>query len=290
MRVLLSSNPYRDKGLRTAIEARNILKKAGVEVALTLPFQLKKGDKLQLPPHIWLSTLSAELPVTDVLICFGGDGTILHAARDAVKYNIPILGVNMGSVGFMAELERSELPMLLQLAQGKYSVEQRMMLDISLYQGKTLVNQELALNDAVISKGSMARVAELEIYADGTQVTSMMGDGAIFATPTGSTAYSLSAGGSIVDPSAKCIIMTPVCAHQLGSRSIILAPEREITVQLPRHSKKFLYLATDGGNPQRLGGGDRVVIRRASQETRLIRLTKRSFYHILHQKLGGASK
>lgn len=290
MRVLLSSNPYRDKGLRTAIEARNILKKAGVEVALTLPFQLKKGDKLQLPPHIWLSTLSAELPVTDVLICFGGDGTILHAARDAVKYNIPILGVNMGSVGFMAELERSELPMLLQLAQGKYSVEQRMMLDISLYQGKTLVNQELALNDAVISKGSMARVAELEIYADGTQVTSMMGDGAIFATPTGSTAYSLSAGGSIVEPSAKCIIMTPVCAHQLGSRSIILAPEREITVQLPRHSKKFLYLATDGGNPQRLGGGDRVVIRRASQETRLIRLTKRSFYHILHQKLGGASK
>lgn len=290
MRILLSSNPYRDKGLRTALEARTILKKAGVDVALSLPFQLKKGDRLQMPPNVFLSTLSAELPVADVLICFGGDGTILHAARDAVKYQLPILGVNMGSVGFMAELERGELSMLKKLARGDYTIERRMMLQIRHYQGNKLLQEELALNDAVISKGSMARVAELEIFADGTHVTTLMGDGAIFSTPTGSTAYSLSAGGSIVEPSAQCIMMTPICPHQLGSRSIVLAPQRTLTVQLPRGSQKHLYLATDGGNPQKISANQKVEITQSPQETQLIRLSNRSFYHILNQKLGGSSK
>ncbi|MFI3253872.1 MAG: NAD(+)/NADH kinase [Eubacteriales bacterium] len=290
MRILLSSNPYRDKGLKTALEAREILLKSGVDVALTLPFQMKKGDKLSMPPNVLLSTLSAELPVADVLVCFGGDGTILHAARDAVKYQLPILGVNMGSVGFMAELERTELSALARLGKKDYTIEKRMMLEIRHFRGNKLLTSELALNDAVISKGSMARVAEVEIYADNTHVTTIMGDGAIFSTPTGSTAYSLSAGGSIVEPSAQCLLMSPICPHHLAARSIVLAPERTLRVQLPSNSQKYLFLATDGGNPQRISSGDYVEITKSVKETKLIRLTNRSFYQILNHKLGGASQ
>ncbi len=290
MRVILSSNPYRDKGLKTAIEARKILKSVGIDVAICLPFQLKKGDRLQMPPHIYLTTLEVELPEADVLICFGGDGTILHAARDAVRYDLPVLGVNLGSVGFMAELEQSELSMLALLAKEEFTIEKRMMLEVRHYAGDRLLSQELALNDTVISKGSMARVAELEVFADNTHVTTLMGDGVIFSTPTGSTAYSMSAGGSIVEPEAKCIVMTPICAHRLASRPIILGPERTLTVKLPRASKKHLYLATDGGKPVRISPHERIEITQSTKETKLLRLTNRSFYQILNQKLGGSCK
>ena len=123
MRVLLSSNPYRDRGLRAALEAKKILERAGVEAALCLPFVPKKGDRLELPRHAQLKNMEEELPRADLLICFGGDGTILHAARDATLHDLPILGVNMGSVGFMAELERSELNRLAQLAKGDYTIQ-----------------------------------------------------------------------------------------------------------------------------------------------------------------------
>lgn len=289
MKIILSSNPYRDKGLRVALEARRVLEHAGAQTVMCLPFQPKKGDRLDLPRQLNLSLLDKELTSADLLICFGGDGTILHAARDATLHKVPILGVNMGSVGFMAELERSELPLLAPLAHGIYTIEERMMLDVSVLRGDRLISQDTALNDAVISKGSMARVAEMEVLADRVKVTGITGDGVIVATPTGSTAYSMSAGGPIVEPTSKSIIVTPVCAHQLTARAMVLAPERIITVQLPRGNRKYLYLSVDGGKAVRLTGGDRVEIRRSARATQLVRLADRSFYQVINQKLGGLS-
>ena len=161
------------------------------------------------------------------------------------------------------------------------------MLDVRVLHGGKVISQDLALNDAVISKGSVARVAEMEVLADQAQVAAVTGDGVIVATPTGSTAYSMSAGGPIVEPTSKCIIITPVCAHQLTSRPMVLDPERVITVQLPRGNRKYLYLSVDGGKAVRLAGGDRVEIRRSPHKTRLVRLSDRSFYQIINQKLGG---
>lgn len=287
MKIILSSNPYRDKGLRAALEAKRILEREGAETVVCLPFVPKKGDRLELPRQVALSALDAELPNADLLICFGGDGTILHAARDATLHNIPIMGVNMGSVGFMAELERSELSQLAPLAHGKYMTEERMMLDVYVFRGNKLVSQDLALNDAVISKGSMARVAEMEVLADQIPVTEVTGDGVIVATPTGSTAYSMSAGGPIVEPTSKCIIVTPVCAHQLAARAMVLAPERTVSVCLPKGNHKHLYLSVDGGKAVRLIGGDRVEIQRSSCSTKLVHLANRSFYQLINQKLGG---
>ena len=288
MKIVLSSNPYRDKGLRVALEARRVLEHAGAQTVLCLPFQPKKGDRLELP--LSLSLLSRELSAADLLVCFGGDGTILHAARDASLHGVPILGVNMGSVGFMAELERSELPLLAPLAHGMYTIEERMMLDVKVLRGEKLISQDTALNDAVISKGSVARVAEMEVMADGVMITAITGDGVIVATPTGSTAYSMSAGGPIVEPASRSMLVTPVCAHQLAARAMVLAPERVVTVQLPRGNRKYLYLSVDGGKAVRLTGGDRVEIRRSDRVTQLARLADRSFYQIINQKLGGLSQ
>ena len=164
------------------------------------------------------------------------------------------------------------------------------MLDIRVLRGDRLITQDTALNDAVISKGSMARVAEMEVLADRVKVTSITGDGVIVATPTGSTAYSMSAGGPIVEPTSKSIIVTPVCAHQLAARTMVLAPERVVTVQLPRGNRKYLYLSVDGGKAVRLTGGDRVEIGSSQRATQLVRLADRSFYQIINQKLGGLSQ
>lgn len=289
MKIVLSSNPYRDKGLRVALEARRVLEHAGAQTVMCLPFQPRKGDRLDLPRQVTLSLMDKELETADLLVCFGGDGTILHAARDATQHGVPILGVNMGSVGFMAELERSELPLLAPLVHGMYTIEERMMLDVKVLRGNKLVSQDTALNDAVISKGSMARVAEMEVLADRVKVSAITGDGVIIATPTGSTAYSMSAGGPIVEPTSKSIIVTPVCAHQLAARAMVLAPERVVTVQLPRGNRKYLYLSVDGGKAVRLTGGDRVDICQSQRTTQLVRLADRSFYQVINQKLGGLS-
>lgn len=290
MKIVLSSNPYRDKGLRAALEAKRVLEHAGAKTVMCLPFQPKKGDRLDLPRQLPLFQLDKELATADLLICFGGDGTILHAARDAAFHEVPILGVNMGSVGFMAELERGELPLLAPLAHGMYTIEERMMLDVNVLRGDRLISKDVALNDAVISKGSMARVAEMEVLADRVKVTAITGDGVIIASPTGSTAYSMSAGGPIVEPTSKSIIVTPVCAHQLAARAMVLAPERVVTVQLPRGNRKYLYLSVDGGKAVRLSGGDRVEIGCSQRVTQLVRLADRSFYQIINQKLGGLSQ
>ena len=256
-------------------------------MVICLPFTPKKGERLELPGQVALSSLEKELPKADLLVCFGGDGTILHAARDATLHGVPVMGVNMGSMGFMAELERGELSQLAVLPKGQYTTEKRMMLDVRVLRGEKVICEDLALNDAVISKGSMARVAEMEVLADNVQAASIMGDGVIVATPTGSTAYSMSAGGPIVEPTSKCIIVTPVCAHQLAARAMVLSHERVVTVRLPKGGRKHLYLSVDGGKAVRLTGGDRVEIQQSRYCTELVMLSNRSFYQVINQKLGG---
>ena len=163
MKVILSSNPYRDRGLRSAQEAKRILEHENIETVMCLPFTPRKGEKVEIPHGVVVSTLEKELPTADLLVCFGGDGTILHAARDATMHNVPILGVNLGSVGFMAELEKTELSLLSLLGKGIHRKEERMMLDVRVVRSGKVISENLALNDAVVSNGSMARVAELDV-------------------------------------------------------------------------------------------------------------------------------
>ena len=286
MKVVLSPNPYRDRGLRSALAADRILKGAGITTAICLPFPLEKGHRLDIPKSVHFQDMQTELQGADMLICFGGDGTILHAAKDANACGVPILGVNTGSVGYMAELEQGELPLLARLTERKYTIECRMMLDVCIIREGKVILEDLALNDAVITKGAVARIIDLSVYGDDMLITDFAGDGVIMATPTGSTAYSLSAGGPIVEPTAESIIVTPICAHALHARPIVLSQGRTVTTRLGKLGRRTAYLSVDGGKAVKLSSGDTVEIRKSKATTRLVRLSSRSFYEIMNQKLG----
>jgi len=288
MKIILCSNPFRDKGLKAALAAQAILSGSGVETVMCLPFLADAEIPVDLPHIQEMQEMSTALPGADMMVCFGGDGTILHAAKYADSFGIPILGVNMGSMGFMAELEHSEMHKLTRLSAGMYTIECRMMLDVVVKRGCRTLKRELALNDAVITKGGVARVIDLSVMGDGVIISNFAGDGVIVSTPTGSTAYSMAAGGPIVEPTAENIIITPICAHTLQAKSLVLGRDRNISISICSQSRKVAYLSVDGGKAFKLYFGDRVEVTRSEHQTKLIRLSDRSFYEIVNQKLGKA--
>lgn len=281
-KVILTPNPYRDKGFRTVRTALKILQHAGLEARICLPFEVDRN--YELPRDLQFSQLTQELPNSELVICFGGDGTILHMAKTATRYNLPILGVNIGTMGFMAELESTELEQLSRLANDDFQIDRRMMLDVSVNRGGEIVYQDLCLNDAVITKGAVARIIHLGVQFDGIQALDCGGDGVIVATPTGSTAYSLSAGGPIVEPEAHSILITPICAHDIMSRCVVASERRIVTVELVQNARRNAFLSVDGGKAFRLNMGDITRINKSAKETMLIRLNERSFYDIVNKK------
>jgi len=282
MKIVMTPNPYRDRSFRYVEQAAEILKNSGAEVRICLPFEVDKS--FELPRTIRFHDLHREVKTADMLICFGGDGTILHASKIATRHHVPILGVNMGTMGFMAELEASELELLSRIPQGDYKVEKRMMLRVTVQNEDRIVFDETALNDAAITKGAVARVIQLSVECDGHIATSFSGDGLIVSTPTGSTAYSMSAGGPIVEPSAQNIIVTPICAHAIAAKSIVTAPTRTITVKISKMGRRNAFLSVDGGRAYRINPGDVITVRRAEVETRLVHLKETSFFEIVNKK------
>ena len=219
-----------------------------------------------------------------MVICFGGDGTILHMAKAATRHGVPILGVNIGTMGFMAELESIELHMLARLADNDYTLDKRMMLDVTVHRDRDIIFHDIGLNDAVITKGAIARVVHMCVKCDGVVAMECSGDGVIIATPTGSTAYSLSAGGPIVEPEAQNMLITPICPHDMLSRCIVASQNRVVTVELIKNPNRNAYVSVDGGKAQRLNIGDVATIRRSNLVTKLIRLKDRSFYDVVSTK------
>lgn len=281
-KVIMTPNPYRDKDFQTVRRASQILTEAGIEVRLCLPFEV--DSSYDLPKDLKFSRLDRELSGADLIICFGGDGTILHMSKTATRAGIPILGVNIGTLGFMAELESTELERLKQLATGDYTIDKRMMLDVTVFRDRDIIFHDICLNDVVITKGAVARIVHLAVECDGVEAMECGGDGVIVATPTGSTAYSLSAGGPIVEPAAHSILVTPICAHDVGSRCMVASDKRVITVKLTRNARRNSYLSVDGGKSVRLNMGDVTTIKKSNLETSLVRLKDRSFYDVLNQK------
>lgn len=281
-RVILTPNPYRDKNFQTVRSAMKILQDAGIEPRLCLPFEVDRS--YELPRDLRFHKLDRELQNTELVICFGGDGTILHMAKAATRHGVPILGVNIGTMGFMAELESSELDKLAQLASEDYKLDSRMMLDVMVHRDRDIIYHDICLNDVVITKGAVARIVHLSVRCDGVQAMECGGDGIIVATPTGSTAYNLSAGGPIVEPEARNILVTPICAHDMASRCMVASDKRVITVGLTHNARRNAFLSVDGGKAVRLNMGDIATIRRSNMETKLLRLKERSFYDVVNMK------
>lgn len=281
-RVILTPNPYRDKNFQTVRSAMKILQESGIECRLCLPFEVDRS--YELPGDLRFHKLDRELQNTELVICFGGDGTILHMAKAATRHGVPILGVNIGTMGFMAELESSELDKLARLAKDDYKIDNRMMLDVTVQRDRNIIYHDICLNDVVITKGAVARIVHLSVRCDGVQAMECGGDGIIIATPTGSTAYNLSAGGPIVEPEARNILVTPICAHDMASRCMVASDKRVITVGLTHNARRNAFLSVDGGKAVRLNMGDIATIRRSHMETKLLRLKERSFYDVVNMK------
>ena len=281
-KIILTPNPYRDDDFSTVRAAMKILRESGVEVRLCLPFEVDRS--YELPKDLRFHRLDRELPGASMVICFGGDGTILHMAKAATRQKIPILGVNIGTMGFMAELESTELNQLKRIAEGDYSIDERMMLDVTVFRDRDIIFHDICLNDVVVTKGAIARIVHLNVECDGVKAMECGGDGVIIATPTGSTAYSLSAGGPIVEPEARNIIITPICAHMVGSRCIVTSEKRVITVGLTKNARRNAFLSIDGGKALRMNLGDVATIKKSQLTTKLVRLHNRSFFDVVSTK------
>ena len=221
----------------------------------------------------------------DVIVVIGGDGTILKCAGIAAIYNKPILGINCGRLGFMASLEHNELDKLSKLCKGEYTKSRRMMLSVKVEpKGEESLNFT-ALNDVVISKCDDCKIADFEVSKNGSTITSLRADGVIFSTPTGATAYSMSAGGPIIEPDMECIEFTQICAHTMFARSMVLSPDSLLTIKSHTSKAAHTYVNVDGNIVFRLSDGDKVKVKKSDFYIDIIDINGDSFFTSVNKKL-----
>ena len=279
--IAICPNPFRDKGCELSRRIAALLNEHGYETCYC-PIFADEGDAV-LPQDLSFRQMSDLVGTCSLIIVIGGDGTILHAARQIHPHSVPLLGINLGSKGFMANLEPEEYEFVLRAARGEYKLSRRMKLDVSLYRAGIEICRDQALNDVVMhGYGDCIKITAL---CNGNRITAFSGDGIILSTPTGSTGYSMSAGGPIVEPNAENIIISPICAHMMSSRSFVLSPDNVITVEMEKQHDRRAYLSVDGYSVTDLCGGDRLVVRRSESYTHMADLGLRNFYDIAFEKL-----
>ena len=278
--ILLLPNAHRDERLQATLGLAEHLRSHGHETRIA-PF-LSEDVRDTWDPAIPTVSVEEGIAGARLVVSLGGDGTILQISRFLAGTGVPIIGVNMGNKGFLAELERTELLRVLEVAEGRCSVQARMMLDVELIRNGETVYSSQALNEAVV-RATVALI-RIEAYGDGREITAFSGDGIIVSSPTGSTAYSMAAGGPIVEPDANCIILTPICTFRLASRSVVLTPDRHVCVFLPEQDGKEALLTVDGESVPFLDG-DELRVKRSDKTLLMAKISDRSFYDIVFEKL-----
>jgi len=240
-----------------------------------------------LARHIgFTETIINDIPdKTDLVVVLGGDGTLISVARLIGAHEVPILGVNLGSLGFLTEITLDELCASVdRYLSGDYKISDRIMLHVAVVRNGSIIEEKRVLNDLVINKGALARIIDLETTINGNYLTTFKGDGLIISTPTGSTGYSLSANGPILYPELECFVITPICPHTLTNRPIVVASDSLVTVEL-KCIKEDVFLTLDGQVGVELKCGDEIRIRKAEKRTRLIISSSRDYFEILRTKL-----
>lgn len=277
------TNPQKDIDFMVRDAIKEFLEGHGKECAFSCP-ERRQGEK-----KFRYTDPDAIPEDTECVLVLGGDGTLIQAARDLFGKDIPFVGVNFGTLGYLAEIEKQTIiPALKQLMEDHYTVENRMMLDGYIMRDGQKIEEDVALNDIVISRHGALRVIKYKVYVNGEYLNQFAADGIIISTPTGSTAYNLSAGGPIVSPKASLLVMTPICPHTLNTRSIILSAEDVITIELCRSrsdSREENLVSFDGDNSKRVKSKDQIVISCSRHYTRIIKLNQISFLEVLGNKM-----
>ena len=221
----------------------------------------------------------------DLAIAVGGDGTTLNVAKKASLDGVPTLGINAGRLGFMSGLEKNELSLLAQVVSGDYIVEKRMMLKAEIIQNGKSTGEYHCLNDAVISRGDIARLIDINLFCDGRTVTNTRADGMIVSTPTGSTAYSMAAGGPVLSPDNLCFVVTPICPHSLVNRSIVFSSDKELKLTVSSDKNNNVYLSIDGESSIPVDTNTEIIISKSDFTADLIKVKPDNFYEILNKKI-----
>ncbi|MCD7745822.1 MAG: NAD(+)/NADH kinase [Lachnospiraceae bacterium] len=278
------SNEQKDPGQETAKYIRKYLSDRGRTCYLR-----GRGGKTARGQYHYTDAKRIPEDVECVLV-LGGDGTLLHAARDLVGRRLPLLGVNMGTLGYLAEVDRKNLPEVLDgLIADEYVIEERMMLSGAAWHQDRVLMSDMALNDIVITRNGRMRVVDFNIYVDGTFLYSYAADGIIVSTPTGSTGYSLSVGGPIISPASSMLLLTAIAPHTMNARPIVLPPDVEVVVEIgsghEEDATDGAEATFDGDTSVKLNAGDRISITRAGKRTQLIKTKNTSFLELLREKM-----
>ncbi len=264
------------EALETAVELAHWLRRRQLGVAL-------EETILEADPEVQAEAFDRS-EIYDLVVVLGGDGTLLSVARSLAD-SIPILGVNMGNLGFLTEVPRSELyPSIMKFLEGDYEVDERALLDVSLRRATGEEVSYRVLNDAVINKSALARIIELVVTVDGHRVATYRSDGLIISTPTGSTAYNLAAGGPILNPQLPVVVVTPICPHTLTLRPIVVPDSASVELRLETPHEE-VYLTLDGQEGTQIECGVTIRLRRSNDVVRLVKTSDRTFYDSLRDKL-----
>lgn len=279
MKIAIIINFDKKGAFLTASKISELLINEGAEV-----FTLKSNFTENIKCTKLFDTHQELVSACDILLTVGGDGTIIHCAKHAAACGKPILGVNLGRLGYVAELEANETEMLKALIKGEYSLESRILLEVNVNRENGKCENYIAVNDAVISRGSLSRIIDLDVSIDGSAVSSYRADGVILSTPTGSTAYALSAGGPVIAPGLKCFELVPVCSHSLSARCVILSSESAVQIKAESPDGKS-YLTIDGQISVELSQNDTVEVKCSDKCLNMIVLKKRNFFKLASEKL-----
>ncbi len=279
MKIALIVNSEKQGAFDTTLKIADLLRSLGVTILM-----LKDNLSESIHNATLFDAHDDLIKNCDVVLTIGGDGTIIHSAKHAAYYSKPVLGINLGRLGYVAELESDEISMLSELVKGNYEIVSRSVLNVSVKSANKTQSEYTAINDAVISRGSLSRIIDLEVNIDGSFASFYRADGLLVATPTGSTAYALSAGGPVISPELKCIELIPVCPHSLSARGMILSEKSVISIKAASPDGKS-YLTIDGQISVELYEDDTVEIQNAPCTLDMIILKKRNFFRLASEKL-----
>lgn len=276
MKIAIFPAEYTEKRFETVTAVCELLRRHDAKV------MTYKANREYCGPCAACGDFPAMMHECDFVIAVGGDGTVLHAARHAAEYGKPVLGINCGHLGYLSTLENSELELLEALFTGDYETEDRMMLNVEHQKAGGEVKSFYALNDAVLGGAGISKAIDVSVSCDGRVMYDFTGDGLVLSTPTGSTAYSFSAGGPVVDTKLSCVCVTPVCPHSFTLRSVIIASPSVVTVKCSRNGA---LLAVDGENAVDFADGDVLKVYCSERSAKFVRLKEQGFYDVLARKM-----